>query len=63
MNKYLIEYTSIIVDVDYLYPSMDDVIIEADSIEEAKLQFYKEFPKYKIDNISLFTPYNLLDNM
>jgi hypothetical protein len=36
MNKYIVEYTSIIVDVDYLYPSIDDVIIEASSIEEAK---------------------------
>lgn len=59
MKKYVVEYTSIIVDVDYLYPSMDDVIIEADSIEAAKLQFHKEFPKYKIDNISLFAPYQL----
>jgi hypothetical protein len=58
MNKYIVEYTSIIVDVDYLYPSIDDVIIEASSIEEAKTQFHKEFPKYKIDNVYLFTPCN-----
>jgi hypothetical protein len=59
MNKYIVEYTSIIVDVDYLYPSIDDVIIEASSIEEAKIQFHKEFPKYKIDNVYLFTPCNM----
>jgi hypothetical protein len=48
MKEFVIEYTDCITDSQFIYPSIEDCIIEADSEEEAKAKFKQEYQNSKI---------------
>lgn len=52
--KFRIEYTSTYNDIDYCYPDMSDIVLEANSREDAIVRFRELFPndllnQYHID--------------
>ena len=58
--KYLIEYTHIYNDVDYYYPDLLEIELEANDNQDAIIQFKKKFPSdslngYHVDSIQQLT--------
>lgn len=58
LNRYIVEFTDVLLDSDFDYPNMSDIILAAESIVDAKVKFKEahkntEFHRFYIDNIEL----------